>query len=128
MHKFIEKIDTSVADHLSSPGQSQRLDDTAAYVGCRGDMLVCIVASGGINSYLMYRDFGLIKDSQQISPLWKSKLMFGYLWTTDKVEQTNLKVSSWGRRDEGRRHEGLTTITPVKQQAFKDAYKFWLCW
>ncbi|KAF4237534.1 hypothetical protein CNMCM6805_006865 [Aspergillus fumigatiaffinis] len=49
MHKFIEKIDTGVADHLSSPGQRLRLSDEALANRIR-DILRQVFASGGNTS------------------------------------------------------------------------------
>ncbi|EAW16898.1 uncharacterized protein NFIA_002480 [Aspergillus fischeri NRRL 181] len=49
MHKFIEKIDTGVADHLTSPGQRLRLGDDALASRIR-DILRQVFASGGNTS------------------------------------------------------------------------------
>jgi hypothetical protein len=49
MHKFIEKIDTGVADHLSSPGQRLRLSDEALANRIR-DILRQVFAYGGNTS------------------------------------------------------------------------------
>lgn len=95
MHKFIEKIDSGVADHLTSPGQRLQLDDEALANRVR-DILCQVFASGNttsmgrigekVRAFFESESFTckLFKDEDEQGSKWKEKRSWKELTLEEK--------------------------------------------